>query len=581
AGGSLEYNGTASVLSVTVDEGASLSGTGLYSLNTITDEEQGVSVGGTFTNNGTYSPGSGLAAGDGADAIASVSIDGNYEQGETGTLVLSFDEEAATDVLTISGKATLAGTVAFAAVRDYYADGTITLALADMVSAEELAVSESLALDLLDVSPTLDMTLASGTAADGADSSYTISAARSASAYSRYAASGQQAELAGNLDEIGQTDLTAAAGDLGDARELLTALDFSASDGSDLPGAYEELGPDAFTKAAQASLSLQRSLSAQIVNGRLLASASGSNAGQAQAMAAGDEEGSAGSMRVFATPMGGRNVSFSGGGADTSYYGLLAGAETDIALGRDSLTLGVHAAFLHTEGSANDNDKAKGDNISLGLHGRWDPDLSLDAGSLGSVSPYVMGLVRGGLETRHMEREVSFNGYNRKAESDWSAPTFSALLGTGLDVRPCDAIVFGPVLWLDWTAMWRPSVEEDGGLAADLELDAATYQSLRSSLGARVNVRLHDGPDAARLAGSLNLSLTAVWNHEFLYDNGATTARFAHFGSTSFTDRADVSDRDTFGGMLQLTGHLTDNVSLSLFGGLEQGPKTSDAHGGA
>ncbi|MDO5538019.1 MAG: autotransporter outer membrane beta-barrel domain-containing protein, partial [Desulfovibrionaceae bacterium] len=57
AGGALEYNGTASVLSVTIDEGASLSGTGSWTLNAILDEEQDISVGGTFTNAGTYSPG--------------------------------------------------------------------------------------------------------------------------------------------------------------------------------------------------------------------------------------------------------------------------------------------------------------------------------------------------------------------------------------------------------------------------------------------------------------------------------------------------------------------------------------------
>ncbi|MDO5538018.1 MAG: hypothetical protein Q4F72_10880, partial [Desulfovibrionaceae bacterium] len=76
-------------------------------------------------------------------------------------------------------------------------------------------------------------------------------------------------------------------------------------------------------------------------------------------------------------------------------------------------------------------------------------------------------------------------------------------------------------------------------------------------------------------------SLTAVWNHEYLYDNGGTKASFAHFGSTSFTDRADVADRDSFSGLLQLTGHLTEDVTLSLFGGLEQGRHTSDAKGGA
>ncbi|MDO5538194.1 MAG: hypothetical protein Q4F72_11790, partial [Desulfovibrionaceae bacterium] len=317
AGGGLEYNGKASVLSVTIEEGASLSGTGSYTLSTISDEDGANETGGTFANYGTFSPGSGPAAGDGSAAIAAVSIDGDYEQGANGTLVLSFDSSAASDTLTVSGTASLDGTVALAPVRDYYAGGEIGLVLSDMVDAATLELASDLDSILAAASPTLSMALT--VESTGSDAEYSIGISRSADAYSRHAASGQQTDLARNLDEIGQADLSTASGDLSDARNLLTALDFSASDGSALPGAYNELGPDAYTKAGQASLALQRSLTAQIVNGRLFAPASDlkAQAGQsgqlAQAMAAGDESASAasaeaGSTRVFATPMGGRNV---------------------------------------------------------------------------------------------------------------------------------------------------------------------------------------------------------------------------------------------------------------------------------
>ncbi|MDO5538230.1 MAG: autotransporter outer membrane beta-barrel domain-containing protein, partial [Desulfovibrionaceae bacterium] len=305
AGGALEYNGQASVLSVTVDEGASLSGTGSYTLSSISDGTK--TVGGTFTNAGTYSPGSGLSAGDGAQAIAAARITGNYTQARTGTLVTSFNAAGTSDVLTVSGRASMDGTIALTPVRDYYANGDLGLALSDIVRAGTLSVSDSLGADILNASPTLTMALT--TVSSSKDAEYTISMSRAADAYSQYAASGQQAELAASLDEFGQTDLTTASGDLGDARNLLSALDFSASDGTALPGAYKELGPDAYTKAGQASLALQRSLTGQIVNGRLLAPASGQASGAsgrpARAMAAGDESAGTG-LRVFATPMGGR-----------------------------------------------------------------------------------------------------------------------------------------------------------------------------------------------------------------------------------------------------------------------------------
>ncbi|MDO5537875.1 MAG: autotransporter outer membrane beta-barrel domain-containing protein, partial [Desulfovibrionaceae bacterium] len=584
SGGSLEYSGTASVLSVTVKEGAELTGSGSYALSTIfadTENEKG----GLFLNEGTFAPDTGLAAGDSAEDVTAVSIKGDYTQTSTGTLSLGFNGSAAANSLSITGAAVLAGALELAPVQDYYS-GSVTLALADLVSAESLTIAEDgLAAAVSLASPTLTMTLAAE--GEGTDTAYTIGTSRAANAYSQYAASGQQTDIARNFDELGQQDLTDLSGDAGDARNLLAAMDFSAADGSDLASAYKQLGPDTHTRAAQAVLDLQRTLTSQVVAGRLLSQAgtpAASAKASGQAMAAGDESAATGA-RVFATPMGGRNVNFASGGSDTSYYGLLAGAETDLALGQDNLTLGVHAAFLHIEGSAHTDDDITGDSLSLGLHGRWDPDMNLDAGAFGSVSPYVFGLARGGIETRHTDRKVAFNGFNRTAESDWTAPTFSAALGTGLDIRPSgtpgDSLVFGPVLWLDYTALWRPAFTEDNGRAADLDVEAATYQSLRSSLGARMNVRLHEGPDAARLAGSLDLSLAAVWNHEYLYDNGGTKASFAHFGSSSFTDRADVEDRDTFGGTLQLTGHLSDNVTLSLFGGIEEGRSTSDAHGGA
>ena len=118
AGGTLEYNGTANVYNVTINEGATLKGAGTYILG-----EQAVAQNsndgttpnrGTFINNGTFDLGEG---------ISTISIKGNYLQ-TGGNLFVDFNTNNESDKLNITeGSATLNGKITLTPQVDYYYNG--------------------------------------------------------------------------------------------------------------------------------------------------------------------------------------------------------------------------------------------------------------------------------------------------------------------------------------------------------------------------------------------------------------------------------------------------------------------------
>lgn len=116
---------------MTVDEGATLSGNGTYNLGEISFDGQRQAGGqtpfGTFVMNCTLAPG---------NSIGTVTVNGAFVEGETGTLSMEFDASGNTDRLVLSKApvdasgstlSSLAATLAPAA--DYYGSTTLTVDL--------------------------------------------------------------------------------------------------------------------------------------------------------------------------------------------------------------------------------------------------------------------------------------------------------------------------------------------------------------------------------------------------------------------------------------------------------------------
>ena len=502
-GGTLSFNGRAEVLDVMVKQSATLAGNADYLLNTIS--------GGTFTNAGTVAPG---------NSIGTITVDGDYHQTTTGCLFAEFDASGASDRLAVNGNASVKGMLSLAPVPGYYSGNLI---ITPITASGNL--TEGYRTNLLLDSPTLEM------AAIPQDGTAKIVSSRAADAYSRYAANG-------NAASAGRA-LSSAGGVRDDMRNLYTALDFSAPDGSTVHDALSQLSPDAYGSAALANFDMHRMLSDQILPGTL------SRAPQKD-----------GEWHAFVQPYAGTfdQPGRSGmGGYDATNVGLISGTERSTPGG---LTVGWHVVFNHQSMNGDTNGKLHGEGLYLGAQGLYAP--------AGWGGWNVFGIGRVGMENWRMKRALSFNGYDRKNSKDWTAVSGSVRAGGGYEA---DWGMFkaGPFVALDYAFSSRPSLTENDGMGSRLHLDSATFHSLRSSLGVRMST--DESPLGEHATWKAHAS--AAWNHELLDKAGTMHASFVEAANAVFSNTVKVPGRDSLGLGAGVSFNTDKDVSFSLNAGSE------------
>lgn len=502
-GGALSFNGRAEVLDVTVKRGATLTGNADYVLN---------AGGGAFVNAGTLAPGNSLGA---------ITVEGDYRQTASGRLLAEFDASGRSDRLAVKGKASVEGRVSLTPRAGYYAGN---LLITPLTASENL--TEGYVTDVLLDSPTLDMTAlpqGGGTAA--------VLSSRAPDAYGRYAANG-------NAADAGRA-LSSARGVRGDMRNLYTALDFSAPDGSAVRDALSQLSPDAYGNAALATFDMHRMLSDLLLPGTF------SRAPQKD-----------GEWHVFVEPYAGTfdRPGRSGMGAyDAANVGLIGGAERTTLNG---LSIGGHVVFNHQSLRGDTNGKPHGEGLYFGGQGLYAP-ADWDGWN-------VFGIGRVGLEKWRMKRAVSFNDYRRENSEDWTG--FSGTLRAGGGYAAAGgAIKTGPFAALDYAFSSRPSLTEEKGMGSRLHLDAETFHSLRSSLGVRMSTEERRlGQHAAWKAHA-----SAAWNHELLDKAGTTHASFVEAANAGFSNTVKFPGRDSLGLGAGLVFNTDKDLSFSLNAGSE------------
>lgn len=265
---------TVTAMAVQIDEGATLATGSSFKLDGYTDfstftNDDGTPVQvaadsefaavsfGTLLNNGTIA-----VSGSG---VRTLSVEGNFAQGASGILAMRFNQSA-NDILAVTGSLTLTGTVSLSAGQDYYPSAfSRTVRVADLLASEALDVSSDLRLAYTySDSPTLTETVTlvndtgasfrAANASSAENSSWTVRFGRTAEAYSRYSSGDANSAAVGlALDELA----SAAPASL---QTAVAALDFSASDGSDITAALDSLNPAAFSIAVNGVLSHQRFL---------------------------------------------------------------------------------------------------------------------------------------------------------------------------------------------------------------------------------------------------------------------------------------------------------------------------------
>lgn len=464
---------------------------------------------------------------------------GEYEQSADGRLVIQFDSLGDHNSLSVSQTAGLAGDLLVLPETGQFYANDVTVPLNSLVEAKTIqGAFDRFWAD--DQSPTLETSLMQY---DPASFSGVVRMTRPADAYSRYADTAGAASLGRALTGVARTAQ-------GDMQSLLAALDWSNRDGSDVRRALNQLGPEAYDASARASLGQQKEFSVLLLR-RMLA---GERARLAATHAAARQDApAADTWQAWATPYGAGARQNSHGGAagwNSAGIGLLAGMDRFFDSG---LTLGFHLG-LSARRTTMDGDSDAAVDTQSGL-----------VGIQGLLAPeawngwYVTAQARLGMEQGEMDRNVSFNGYSRHNESDWTGLTGSALLGGGKDLRrtfESGTLSFGPLGWLEYDFLHRPGLSEHDGQASRLHLDDTLYDSLELSLGAHVawDTVLENN-------STLSTDLLAAWRHELLNGTFRTHAAFRDYRADSFSSDTELTGRDA----LLLQGSLRMTHANGVF----------------
>lgn len=546
AGGTLEYNGTANVYNVTINEGATLKGAGTYILG-----EQAVaqnsndgttSTRGTFTNNGTFDLGDGIKE--------NITITGNYEQTSTGNLGVDFDTNSRSDKLNITeGSATLNGKITLTPQVDYYYNGQkIIISVIDVENGYNITNQAS--AEPNNISPVLNFEVnesESKNASTNTETKYVINVERVEQGYQNVATDDISSGIGSAIDIDSQKKKDDEQYVLTiDKEKLLTSLDFpltttntDAEKKKVINTNIKKLNPNVVSSNAQAVLTTHTTLN-NLVSVTSLVNAGSMSMNTPVALKRGGlgpnrvEPPKYNSWRNIVIPFAGYTDQHNGSSGYTNHNsGVIGAMERTFANG---LTHGYHAAINH-QSTEDSGSTIKGEGIYLGTHASYAP-ADWNGWS-------VFGSARFGVEQMRSHRTVyiadSLKPYYGTADGDWTGYSGSFNIGAAL-TKEHGVVKSGPFAALDYTFAHRPSVHEDGG-AVRTNLESATYDSLRTQLGYRLvtNPKPLDSYDSTQWQAHASVA----WNHELLSDNGRTSYQLVEFPGATIEDNVETYGRDS------------------------------------
>ncbi|MGZ2402923.1 autotransporter outer membrane beta-barrel domain-containing protein [Rhizobium ruizarguesonis] len=521
-GGSTQFTGNHRLYDVTVAPSATLSGKGSY----LVDAER------QFHNDGIVNP---------SVPGAATTIDGDYIQSESGALQLAFNDRKEISSLIVNGNADLSGSVAFAPIKGGYQNGF-------SITSDKFLTASTVdgAFDKI-TSPLVSPTLTAKTISNG-NNRYTVSLTRPANTYAQYGKSGNSRNVGGAL--YGEADKAELA-----PHNLITALDFSAADGSAVRAALPQLSPEPYASAAGVLVNAS-GITRSAVNNRLQQAFGGipvasvlemGLAPTPHAVSKDDLTRCAAWGSVFgsrSSQSGDGNVALTKSTVD----GFITGIDTAVF---DNWRLGVMAGYSRlTFNTAERHSSGSSDNYTIGTYTGTEWAASGGAIDLRTGLSYAWHNVE-------MNRSIAFAGFNDNLSADYDAETFHAFgeLGYKLNIAP--GSILESYANLAYVHVRTDAFSEKSPNGAALSVHADSMDTTLSTLGLRAST----GFDLDGRAAAARVDLG--WRHAYGDVIPASTASFA-IGSTSFTSTGNVIGRDTALVEAGFDLQLNKNTTLGL-----------------
>ncbi len=219
--------------------------------------------------------------------------------------------------------------------------------------------------------------------------------------------------------------------------------------------------------------------------------------------------------------------------------GFVAGANYRLG---PNMAVGVAAGYSYTKTDFNSQGHLNVDDVTAGLYATY------------FEGPLQVNLfVGGGYESYDSER----SGLQGNPEGDTEGGKFDTFLSTGYDLK-AGKFTFTPTASVQYTYVGFNGFTESGSLAP-LNIHSDSWNSLRSTLGARMNYLL----DFKGIAFVPELRL--AWLHEYLDNQTSVTADFANGAGSPFSVFAPTIGRDSmlFGASLSMQFTMAASAFLS------------------
>lgn len=496
-------------------------------------------------NNGLVAPGRNGSAG-------TLTINGNFTQGNTGILAVDVSS-GASDLLVVSGNANLDGTL--------LVNGGDGLDFGDQVTI--IRTGNGINGDFDAVTMNLDSDVRGRFIVEGNDGILVIAPA----SYTQMAETDNQRNVAAALDSfILATD--------GDREVVSTALDMLSAE--EYPAAFEAIMPSLYSTLPQISLEQTNSrnqMLAQRTNAIRLGARGFNVSGMELSALKHDRDGKS-VMDAKSTKDVLVVSEENHWGVWVQGNGIFARARniTDVPNYRfdsggfmggldyrwnEHFATGVYAGYQGTYASYANGSRTRINSTLFGTYATYD-----------NGGFYVDAIVGGTYDAYDVNRSIEFGSVNRTARSEPGGGQVTAFLGTGYDWQ-VNGFTFGPLLSGQYTYVGVAGTTETGADSLDLEVDQQNTNSIRTNLGAHIAYTWKVAPGFTLIP-----EIRMTWQHEYLNNAQNINSSLDGGAGPSFDYVTSSPSRDSIFAGAGMTAQMGDRWTATVFWNTDFARKT-------